>query len=325
MSHNPLVSVVIPAFNSADSIAATIASVLAQTYRPLEIIVVDDGSTDDTLAVAQAISPAARVWRQANAGPASARNRGIREARGELLAFLDADDGWLPEKLALQVPLLLERPEVGLVHTDVTFFDPHSDREWSADVGRAQFVGHCTAAFLNHNRVLASSVLMRRALLEQTGLFDEQFVGTEDYDLWLRLSRLCEFAYLDLPLVRYRFQAGSLSSHSDRMRAGELGVVRKALATMQSEAKPGTWAGWEPSRVRLRLRDLNWDLGYAAYEAGDYPRARQYLRDCLRQSPLHVHAAALWLASWLPRSLLSRLRFWKSRLSAKQESSASSC
>ena len=118
----PLISVVIPAYNAAAFLAPTLASVFAQDHRPIEVILVDDGSTDDTLAIASSWTPALRVCRQDNAGPSAARNRGIAMAEGEYLAFIDADDTWLPGRLQRHLTIMIQRPDLdmvlGLVHLD---------------------------------------------------------------------------------------------------------------------------------------------------------------------------------------------------------------
>jgi glycosyltransferase involved in cell wall biosynthesis len=307
--------VVIPAYNAADTIAATIESVLAQTYRPVEVLAIDDGSTDQTWEIIRSYGDRVRAFQQANAGPAAARNTGLRESKGELIAFLDADDRWFPEKLSIQWQALLQQPSVGLVHSDVIFFDVQTDRQWQSNVGRHRFVGKCTRQLMLENRILASSVLVRRKYLNRSGEFDEQFKGVEDYDLWLRLSLCCEFAYVDRPLVWYRQHAESLSANSTAMRMGELKVVQKALANLRElNRAPGDIQ--HDRKIRHRLRDLNWDVGYDAYRRGNYSLARRHLGNCLTCDPLNCYAAMLWCSTWFPKSCLTLLRNWKKRIAA---------
>lgn len=176
-SSYPDVSVVIPAYNAAKTIGATIESVLAQTLPATEIIVVDDGSSDDTATVAEGYGPAVKVVRKPNGGPASARNLGVRRAMGEWIALLDADDHWAPDKLKRQLRFVAD-PEVGLVHTltdgqrtqppAVLNFEQLWDRNW----------------------IVNSTALLRKEAFEELGGFDEtrDLISVEDYNFWLRLA-----------------------------------------------------------------------------------------------------------------------------------------
>ena len=179
MSAPPSISVIIPAYNSAGCVGRAIDSVLAQTYPVLEVLVVDDGSTDNTAQVVESYPVPVRLLRQPNGGPAAARNHGAREAQGEWLALLDADDSWLPQKLERQASFT-NKPMVGLVH---------SFRE-----------GNCESAAISgivsfdrlwkRNCVTTSSVLLRKSAFEQVGGFDTDrvLIGVEDYHLWLRMA-----------------------------------------------------------------------------------------------------------------------------------------
>ena len=195
----PLVSVIIPTFNAARYITCAVDSALAQTYSPIEVIVVDDGSTDNT---AQVLDPYkssnVRYIFQRNSGSVGAvRNRGIREARGEFLAFLDADDLWLPEKLEQQIPVLLSNPKVGLVHSNFDYLDEETGRMFAITRPRHKLVGRCYTRLFFRNTIFASSVVLRRECLDDVGIFDEEIPsGVEDYDLWLRVARQYEFAYV---------------------------------------------------------------------------------------------------------------------------------
>jgi len=200
------VSVVIPVFNGAATLPAAIASVRRQTHPALEILVIDDGSTDATPQIIQSLAAAdLRPLHQANGGASSARNAGIRAARGDLIAFLDADDEWLPEKLARQVEYMASHPEIDLVYTLIEQID---------DDGRVIGIrplqrGHDDYAHLFHsNRIPTSSVLARREALLGAGLFDESIRVTQDYDMWLRIAARGRFAGIPETLARYRYRAG---------------------------------------------------------------------------------------------------------------------
>jgi glycosyltransferase involved in cell wall biosynthesis len=209
----PAVTVVIPAFNAARHIAEALESVRDQTLRDVEVIVVDDGSTDGTR---QEVARFARdldllVLTQANAGPAAARNAGIRRARGRYCAFLDADDVMLPERLSAQTALLDAETNLGLVHTDLSTFDEHgiihrTRRSFSDPCG-----GQVLDRLLLDNFITTSTVMAPKARLIEAGLFGEHRRVSEDFELWLRMAARWRVGFIDRPLVKYRRRAGSLS------------------------------------------------------------------------------------------------------------------
>lgn len=234
-----MVSVVIPTYNRASIVSMAIDSVLAQTYRDLEVIVVDDGSTDETPALLAAYGDRIRVLRQENAGPAIARNRGIAAARGELVAFLDSDDTWLPRKLERQVALL---DRVGdavpccLCNCQVQYQDGSTTSTFTI----ADTIPSCAeGVWLNPAAVLLTrfvlfnqAVLIRRSALEQAGAFDEKLRFAEDYDLPLRLALAGPWAILADNLVIYH-----ASSHDSwAARALREGVrLHEDLLTMRRQ------------------------------------------------------------------------------------------
>ncbi|MGC4049843.1 MAG: glycosyltransferase family A protein [Paludibaculum sp.] len=187
-TESPQISVVMPAYNSAGFVRRAIESVWAQTHTPLELIVVDDGSKDDTSAVAASVDPRTIVIRQANGGPGAARNRGVKEARGNWIAFIDADDAWRPKKLETQRPHML-RPEIDVVFSHVVNPLDRDCVDWEMtfdDLWR-------------HNYVGLSTSVVRREAFERLGGFDEDrgVLGIEDYNLWLRMaSRGSRFAFV---------------------------------------------------------------------------------------------------------------------------------
>ena len=204
----PLVSVVIPAYNRAKTITRAINSVLAQDYTRFEIIVVDDGSTDTTCAVARSISdPRLRVVSQTNAGVAAARNRGSAEARGELIAFLDSDDEWFPTKLAAQVDCFQRgSPRLGLVYSGFESIAADGTRS----IHEARHRGWIYRDLLARNVVTGcgSTAMFRREALAMVGGFDPALPANEDYDLVLRVARFFETDYVAAPAARYHDDEG---------------------------------------------------------------------------------------------------------------------
>ncbi|HNY13366.1 MAG TPA: glycosyltransferase, partial [Candidatus Wallbacteria bacterium] len=222
-----LVSVIIPTHNRGDLITETIESVLAQSYKNIEIIVVDNGSTDDTEEIIKKISaPALRYIKQENSGgPASPRNVGVGMARGEYIAFLDSDDIWLSDKIKRQVEIFEKMPEVGLVFCQCRFFgkEYHEKTIYPAK----GYSGNVFDEIIKGNFVPTVSVVCRRATLAEIGIFDERsdLRAFEDYELWMRVARGYDFYFINEPLCLLRMHSQSmlgndnLKSHLGAFRA----------------------------------------------------------------------------------------------------------
>jgi glycosyltransferase involved in cell wall biosynthesis len=223
------VSVVIPAYNSARYLEQAVDAALSQTGVSLEVVVIDDGSTDDTGAVLERFGDRIRKVSQANGGPASARNHGARLAGGEWLAFLDADDDWAPNKLACQ--LARADDQTGLVYTDCIYFgDSGRVTERQSD-GLRLLEGDIFEELLLENFITLSSVLIRKRDFDRLGGFDESppLIGVEDWDLWLRYAAVGKVGLCPDALTRYRWHAGGTSRRLDHMNQGRRAVIRRAL------------------------------------------------------------------------------------------------
>jgi len=243
------VSVVIPAYNSAGTVVETLDSIANQERPVQEIIVVDDLSTDGTIDVVQRWQAAHRdtplvlIGQTVNTGPAGARNAGVERATGEWIAFLDADDAWLPGKTTVQLQAIHKADDVALVcGMTVPLEEPRGkgqgaklEREASGDQSPA--VCSLPSAvrslrledFVAHNPVATSTVLVRRDVLLSLGGFDRQFCGPEDFDLWLRIVAQHKCLELDVPLTRYRSTVGSLSMDERKFLPQVLRVLTKAF------------------------------------------------------------------------------------------------
>ncbi len=201
------VSVVIPTYNYAAFLPGAVEGVRAQEWDDLEIVVVDDGSTDETPEVLEALARENRNFRwfrQENAGAAAARNRGIEEARGEFVAFLDADDLWLPGKLTAQFAALAERPAAAFSYTDVTLRHPNgTDEDLACGVPEQPLL----LQLLGGNLFATPTVLARRECFREVGLFDASLRTGEDWDMWLRLAAHFEHARVARPLTVIRVAA----------------------------------------------------------------------------------------------------------------------
>jgi glycosyltransferase involved in cell wall biosynthesis len=214
-TRSPQVSVVIPAYNSAQTVTATVQSVLGQTVSDLEAIVVDDGSSDNTVEVVQAIDDSrVRVVRQANAGAAAARNTGVESATGEWVALLDADDLWLPNKLERQLAVLEADPSALAVHSGVYFVD---------DDLKVLYVRPCTQpedlllTYLRFQNLpgVASTWMIARRMFEPMGMFDPSLVILEDWDISIKAARHCNPVCMSEPLSLIRVHPGNRSRNLD--------------------------------------------------------------------------------------------------------------
>ena len=216
----PLVSIIMPVYNSSAYVADAIRSVLDQDYEQKEVIVVDDGLTDSTPIILQCFEGKIRVLRQANAGPGAARNLGLKQAKGTYVAFLDADDWWVPGKLRLQVEYLEQNPEIGAVYSTWILWHPNSDGSFALPtlppVHRPPSIvpedsGWIYTNLLFECRVLTSSVLVRQSKMEQVGLFSEELLRGQDYDYWLRLSRVTPIHKFAQELALYRIHGDNIA------------------------------------------------------------------------------------------------------------------
>lgn len=224
-NETPSISVIIPAYNAEKTIRRAIESVLAQDLKVLEIIVVDDGSTDATQHLIVSEFPMVRYHRQSNQGVSATRNRGSELAKGEWLAFLDADDLWKPGKLRKQWRILKSHPDAVFITTDRDFFG--KEYVYIGRVFRWRF-----KKLLSHNRVNTSSVLLRRDVFTALGGFDPTLVTGEDWDLWLRIvHRYPAYGTTSRLITRFRVK-GSLSENRFRIYHNNIEVLHRWNPTL---------------------------------------------------------------------------------------------
>jgi glycosyltransferase involved in cell wall biosynthesis len=279
--NTPRVSVLIAAFNAAPFIEATLESALGQTFGDLEVLVIDDGSRDDTAGAVRRLAasdPRLRLIVQDNRGLSATRNRGVAEAAGSLIAFLDHDDLWHPEKLALQVATLDAQPRTAVVSCYSALIDAeHRCLGWRFG-GDAN--GDVYAEMLVWDVVSGGSVtLVRREALEAVGPFDETLRIREDWDMWIRLARRYEFATVPRVLVGYTRSAASSSRDYERLAEEGIRVLDKARRDDP---------GFDDARYRFCLaRDLFATASFCAVD-GHTALAWRYLGRSLALTPAPV-------------------------------------
>ncbi len=211
----PLVSIIIPAYNQAQYVAQTVDSALAQTYPNVEVIVVNDGSTDDTAAILAGYRGRIKCISQANRGLAGARNAGFSVARGEYLLFLDSDDIIPPTKIARHLEWFDQQPDVGVVYSGWQYIDSNGN-PLPGETRLRQEGQMLSRLLLSKFYCIPGAAVIKRQILEQAGLFDESLRAEEDTDLWIRAAQAgCKFGYIDELLLHYRLHPASLSAQAD--------------------------------------------------------------------------------------------------------------
>jgi len=219
-----LVSVIIPAYNGQEYIREAIESALAQTYRPIEILVIDDGSPISMREAVAGFGPEVRCLRQENGGTASARNLGWRSAQGEYIALLDQDDLWLPQKLALQVPRFAEDPRIGLVVAWMEVFDSKTGEPRGTYRPPAEMTVH---DMLGHELPPVQTMIFRRSALESIGGFDASLRGTDDWDVNIRLAAEFRVVTVEEVLGRARMHDSQQGSNGEQMYRNSIRVLDK--------------------------------------------------------------------------------------------------
>ena len=340
MNSTDLVSVVIPTFDRAADLTRAVASALGQSHPHLEVVIVDDGSTDDTAAVIERAwgdDPRVGYTYQSNAGPAAARNHGLRLARGDFVAFLDSDDEWLPWKLEAQLACFRSAPEAGLIWSDLLAVDPddlviegqdirHHYRAWSgysnqdlfsaslamaeiapgieATAGARLWLGDVYRSMVRGNLVHTSTAVLTRERAEQVGEFDESLqVSGEDFDFHLRTCRIGTVGFLDVPSIRYRVGA------SDQLTRPELHVdiARNFLRTIEKAAAAGPDPRVPPKAWDSTLAQARGWLGRELLESGQVAEGRRRLGESMRTS-FTWRRLRRWLFSRLPGPLRNGYR-----------------
>jgi len=319
----PKVSVIIPLYRGEAFIRDTLRSALGQTYPNIEIVVVNDGCPGES---EETISdflndPRIKYIKQRNQGVAAARNTGIRASSGELIAFLDQDDLWLPEKLALQVQRFRGNPKVGLVHGNVRLVDKEGQRileredRWDADARLA--TGHCFPVLFDKNRLAMLTVCMRRDCFDTIGPFREDIPGVDDYEYWLRLSRRYTFAHIDQPLALYRLHGANeslvnwLPQHVKTLQAID------GLFAQQSDARRAL----DARRRGRRIHELAQLIGDDYYRRNLHAEARPYLWRALCYRPFTLATYGKLAVGGLPPRLRTALRWYTHKLFGARNSS----
>lgn len=288
----PKVSVIIPTYNRADFIEDAVESVLCQTYKDFEIIIVDDGSTDNTKDMLQKFHNKIRYIYKSNGGVASARNAGIKHAQGIYIAFLDSDDLWLPERLQFGVQALESDKDIGLIFSDCSrvFHKEMSAKSYFDDY--KPYAGFVFKQLYMQNFIPTPTVILRKKCFQQVELFNEELSSCEDYDMWLRISTCFRIDYIKMPLAIYRTQSGSLS------RKNFLDpILRKVLVKARINHKNLVMGFRRAAKRRISM--VSCLCGWHLMKNGRYGEAISEAVGALREDIFNLHGYKLLLLSFL--------------------------
>lgn len=306
----PTVSVILPVYNYASYVGRAIESVRNQTFQDFELVVVDDGSTDNSAEVAASFGAA--VVRQENRGLAGARNTGVRASNQftPYVALIDADDLWRPEKLAKQVALMEARPDIGLCHTNgLIRYEGGVERDF---VPRRLRNPYAPVAdhILPGNKIFASSVMLRRSALEQAGPFYEGIRIAEDWDMWFRMAALCRFGFIPDVLIDYLVHADNLSKKGKAFWEARIEVLERrvpsVLDAILANIPPKRRVG--ARRMFRRALALSYS-GLAKHHAmeGKLDEARRQHLRAIAESPDILRLYTRLLRTALPLDMQRRL------------------
>lgn len=294
---NPIVSVIIPTYNRAHLIGRAIQSVLNQTYQNLEIIVVDDGSTDNTGEVIKKFQEHDKriiyIKHEKNKGGSAARNTGIKAARGEYIAFQDSDDEWLPEKLEKQMEVFKNTSsKVGVVYTGFWRIKDN-EKTYIPQSWVKQKDGNIYFELLKGNFVTTQSIVVRKVSLERVGYFDEKLPRLQDWELVIRLSKYYDFKCIDEPLLTSPFTPDSISANNDALvKAFEL-ILNKHFKDF--------------NKHKEILSKHYFNIGINLCLSNNFEKGRNYLIKAINIYPYNIKHLLITLVSFLGQSFFYRI------------------
>ncbi len=292
-----LISIIMPVFNGLPFLKEAIDSVIAQTYKKFELIVVNDGSTDKTQIVLdefqKKLGKKMIVIKQKNQGQVIAKNRGIKRAKGKFIAFLDSDDIWEKDKLEYQVKRFEKNKNLGLCYTEAVLIDERS-RVIGYRSANRNYTGRCFEKLIEKNQITASSVMIKRECLNCIGIFDETLRTCENWDMWLRISLFFEIQYIPRPLTYYRIHKNHMSSNISKMLEGKIKVLKKYSSLLPDK------------KFKKILFNSYFDFAKDSLWNSNPKGAREILKNAFKISPFSYRLFWLYLKSFFPKFLTSK-------------------
>ena len=299
------ISVIIPVYNGEKTIIETLKSVLQQTFSDIEIIIINDGSTDSTLEILSSISDIRiKVLSYDNAGLAASRNRGIFQATGRYISFIDADDLWTPDKLEAQLKALHQFPQAAVAYswTDYIDVDGKILRPGKRTVANGNVFTQLLQSNLLEN---GSNPLINRQVFDNVGGFDESLFAAEDWDMWLRLAANYEFACVQKPQILYRVSATSMSTNLRRQEAASLQVIERAfknekaasLQHLKKYALANIYRYLTFKSIESPKSTSDWRYRHPTF--GDRITSAKYLWNCIKHDPTILRSSRIVLIAIL--------------------------
>ena len=296
-----LVSVVIPVFNGERYICDAVESVLRQTYNNIEILVIDDGSTDETIDRLASYAHDITIIKQPNGGSAKARNAGIRQSKGELIAFLDADDLWHPQKLEILVSHMSRNTNIGLAYNSWQVINADDEIAIGQFMGQSfdeqspaivpEGSGFIYCELLIDSIIHTSAAIMRRSIVDAVGLFDERFRKGQDYEFWFRVSRVVSVHKLAADLSIYRLHPGGVTSSASPINYGPW-IIGEALKKWGRVGPDGRKTGY--LKLHRRLADQWHSFGMLHYGSGNFKVASASFLKSLIHRPWGIRTALMF-------------------------------
>ncbi len=295
---NELVSIVIPVYNGSQYIEKTVDTILSQHYDNFELLLINDGSSDNSKDILEVLARKDRrikVHHKENGGVAAARNYGIDEAQGEFVAFCDQDDFWLPTKLSKQIPLF-ENKKVGLVYCGAIAKYTYLSKEVKPSFDK-YYRGSVFEKLIQVNMFTCCTAVVRKALLKQTNAFDDdrELMGVDDWLAWLKLSLVCEFDFVEEHLAIHVFHGENYSSNEEKMHKAELVCLNKITPLADKYHKS---INWDEIKHNLHVR-------YASsyIHIGLFKLAGDTLLEASRLKRNHLLALKGWVLKLVPNNV----------------------
>lgn len=305
-----MISVIIPTYNSDKYLCEALDSVLHQTCSDYEIIIIDDGSTDSTREIIANRYNSVRYYYVQNNGVAAARNVGISMAQGELIAFLDADDKWLPEKLEKQAALFNKDDKLGMAFTENRFFNEQGITTNKANKRDRLMRGDIVKNIFLNSYVVTSTVMVRKRVFDTVGLFEEGLIVAEDDNMWMRIGLEYRVELLDEPLLMYRVVEGSLSNKRSNIFLG----VKASIEIIKNKY-PDLYSHLGTSVIRKKYYNLFFSEGYHYFSQGMHKEARSNFIKSYINDPFELKSLLYIFSSCFPQWLIEKIKDTKRKYS----------